>query len=81
MDSLNHDNQADVIEAFNSTSRYLDDLLNTLNIDKGMTNQMYPTELQLHKANTTYTEAAAPCLDLHLSIVIKFVSSITKTCP
>ena len=30
MDSHNHDNQADV-EAFNSTSRYLDDLLN---IDK-----------------------------------------------
>ena len=28
MDSLNHDNQADVIEAFNSTSRYPDDLLN-----------------------------------------------------
>ena len=28
MDSLNHDNQADVIEAFNSTSRYLDGLLN-----------------------------------------------------
>ena len=27
MNSLNHDNQADVIEAFNSTSRYLDDLL------------------------------------------------------
>ena len=24
----NHDNQTDVIEAFNSTSRYLDDLLN-----------------------------------------------------
>ena len=28
MDSLNHDNLADVIKAFNSTSRYLDDLLN-----------------------------------------------------
>ena len=28
MHSLNHANQADVIEAFNSTSRYLDDLLN-----------------------------------------------------
>ena len=27
MDSLNHDNQADVIEAFYSTYRYLDDLL------------------------------------------------------
>ena len=26
MDYFNHDNQADVIEAFNSTSRYLDDL-------------------------------------------------------
>ena len=25
----NHDNQADVIKAFNSTTRYLDDLLNT----------------------------------------------------
>ena len=24
MDSINHDNQADAIEAFNSTSRYLD---------------------------------------------------------
>ena len=28
LDSFNHDNQADVIKAFNSTSRYLDDLLN-----------------------------------------------------
>ena len=28
MDSLNQDNQAYVIEAFNSTCRYLDDLLN-----------------------------------------------------
>ena len=28
MDSLNHDSQADVFEAFNLTSRYLDDLLN-----------------------------------------------------
>ena len=31
MDSLNHDNRADVIEAFNSTSRYIDDLLNIYN--------------------------------------------------
>ena len=27
MDSLKHDNQADVIEAFNLTSRYHDDIL------------------------------------------------------
>ena len=28
MDTLNHNNQADVTEALNSTSRYLNDLLN-----------------------------------------------------
>ena len=40
MDSLNHDNQADVIKAFNSTSRYLDDLLNIDNpYFEGMFNQ------------------------------------------
>ena len=58
MDSLDHDNQTDVIEAFNSTSRYLDDLLN---IDdpyfEGMVNQIYPPELQLNKANISGTEA------------------------
>ena len=31
-DSLSPENQADIIEAFNSTSRYLDDLLNIDNI-------------------------------------------------
>ena len=45
MDSLNDDNQADVIEAFNSTSRYLDDLLNIV-IDNPyfevMVSQVYP---------------------------------------
>ena len=58
MDSLNHDNQADVIEAFNSTSRYLDDLLNIDNpYFEGMVNQIYPSELQLNKANISDTEA------------------------
>ena len=33
MTSLSGDNQADIIEAFDSTSRYLDDLLN---IDKSL---------------------------------------------
>ena len=32
MMSLSRENQADIIEAFNSTSRYLDDLLNIDNI-------------------------------------------------
>ena len=74
MDSLNHDNQADVIEAFNSTSRYLDDLLNIDNpYFEGMVNQIYPPELQLNKANISDTEA--PFLDLHLSVSNGFVSS------
>ena len=74
MDSLNHDNPADVIEAFNSTSRYLDDLLNIDNpYFEGMVNQIYPSELQLNKANISDTEA--PFLDLHLSVANGFVSS------
>ena len=74
MDSLNHDNQADVIEAFNSTSRYLNDLLNIDNpYFEGMVNQIYPPELQLNKANISDTEA--PFLDLHLSVANGFVSS------
>ena len=32
MKSLSPENQADIVEAFNSTSRYLDDLLNIDNI-------------------------------------------------
>ena len=73
MDSLNHDNQADVIEAFNSTSRYLDDLLNIDNpYFEGMVNQIYASELQLNKANISDTEA--PFLDLHLSVANGFVS-------
>ena len=58
MTSLSGDNQADIIEAFNSTSRYLDDLLNTDNpYFEGMVNQIYPSELQLNKANTSDAEA------------------------
>ena len=38
-----------------------------------MVKQIYPTELQLNKANNTDTEA--PFLDLHLSIANGFVSS------
>ena len=68
------DNQADVIKEFNSTSRYLDDLLNIDNpYFEGMVNQIYPSELQLNKANTSDT--VPPFLDLHLSISNGFVSS------
>ena len=44
--SLSENNQTDIIEAFNSTSRYSDDLLN-INIPyfEQMVGQIYPTEL------------------------------------
>ena len=74
MTSLSDVKQAEIIEAFKSTSRYLDDLLNINNpYFEGMVNRIYPPELQLNKANTSDTEA--PFLDLHLSISNGFVSS------
>ena len=67
MMSLSDDKQADVIDAFNTTSRYLDDILNINNAYfDNMVSQIYPSELQLNKANTSDTKAAF--LDLHLSI-------------
>ena len=63
-----------LIEAFNSTSRYLDDLLNIDNPNfEQMVGQIYPTELQLNKAN--YFDTEAPFLDLKFSITNGIVSS------
>ena len=60
--------------SFNSTSRYLDDLLNIDNIHfEHMVHRIYPTELQLNKANASDTEAAF--LDLNLSIHNDIVST------
>ena len=72
--SLSEDTQSDVIEAFHSTSRYLDDLLNTdNNFFDSMVNRIYPSELQLNKANISDTEASF--LDLHLPISDGFVKT------
>ena len=69
MKSLSRENQADIIEAFNSTSRYLDDLLNIDNIYfNQMVDWIYPTELQFNRANSFDTEA--PFLDLNLCISV-----------
>ena len=74
MMSLSDDKQADFIDAFNTTSRYLDDILNINNdyLDN-MVSQIYPSELQLNKANTSDTKAAF--LDLYLSISNDIVST------
>ena len=57
MMSLSEAKQADIIDAFNTTSRCLDDLLNIDNVYfDSMVSQIYPSELQLNKANTSDTE-------------------------
>ena len=74
MTSLSDVKQAEIIEAFKSTSKYLEDLLNIDNpYFEGMVNRIYSPELQLNKANTSDNEA--PVLDLHLSISNGYVSS------
>ena len=74
--SLSDNNQTDIIEDLNSTSRYLDDLLNIDNpYFEQRVGQIYPTELQLNKANSSDTEA--PFLDLNLSITNGIFSSKT----
>ena len=57
--SLSVDKQADVIDAFNTTSRYLDYVLNINNVYfDNMVNQIYTAELPLNKTNTSVTKAA-----------------------
>ena len=74
MMSISDDKQADVIDAFNTTSRYLDDILNINNVYfENMVSQIYASELQLNKASASDTEAAF--LDLRLSVSNDIVST------
>ena len=67
MKSFLREHQADIVEAFNSTSRYLGNLLNIDNIHfEHMADPKYQAELLSNKANPSYTEA--PFLDLKLSL-------------
>ena len=79
MMSLSYDKQADIIDAFNTTSRYLDDILNINNVYfDNKVSQIYPSELQLNKANTSGKESAF--LDLHLSISNDISTKIYDKC-
>ena len=65
--SLSPASQGEIIDAFNNTSRYLDDILNIDNpFFAHMVTNIYPPELTLNKAKSSDTVAAF--LDLHLSI-------------
>ena len=53
MTSLSDDIEVDIIEAFTSTSRYLDDLLNIDNpYFEEMVNQIYPSVQKLNEIGT-----------------------------
>ena len=59
MMSLSDDKQAGVIDAFDTTSRYLDDILNINYVYfDDIVSQIHTSELQLNKANTSDTEVA-----------------------
>ena len=67
--ALSNDNKADIIEAFNSSSGYLDDLLNIDNrYFEGTVNQIYPPELKLDKAYTSDSEV--PFLDRSFRLLL-----------
>ena len=81
MMSLPGDKQADVIDAFNTTSRYVDDILNINNVYfNNMVSQIYPSEPQLNKANASDNEAAfldIICQFLMLLFLPKFMINVT----
>ena len=59
MQSPSKEKRYDLVDAFNSTSRYLDDLLNIDNIhSEHMVHRIYPAELQLN--HTTQKSFASP---------------------
>ena len=73
MMSLSEERQSEVIEAFSSTSSNLNDLLHIDNkYFDGLVCQIYLSELQLDKADSS--EREAPFLDLHLSVLDGFIS-------
>ena len=73
MISLSDDKQTNIIDAFNTTSRYLNDILDINNdyFDK-LVSQILPSKLQFNKANTSDTKDAY--FNLHFSISYDIVS-------
>ena len=64
MKSLFDEKQADIIDALNTTSRYLGDILNINNVYfDTMVSQIYPSVLQLNKANTSHTKVSTKIYD------------------
>ena len=88
MMSLSDDKHADIIDAFNTTSRYLDNNSNINNVCfDNMVRQIYHSELQLNKANTSDTEDRFLDLPLYrfmilavfLNLYFSFSNNIVST--
>ena len=74
MVSLSDDKLTDIIDALDTTSRYLDDILNINNVYfDNFVSQIYLTELQINKTSTSDTEAAF--LDLLKFVNFKWYST------
>ena len=72
--SLNSDSESTIIDNFNNTCRYLDDIFNIDNpMFSNYISNIYPPELTLNKANEDDTHASF--LDLDLSIINNTISS------
>ena len=72
MMSRSDDKQADIIDASNSASNYLDEILNINYVSSdNMIRQIYPSKLQLNKANTSDTKTALfwTCICLFLMML------------
>ena len=76
MASRSYNKEAEIIQAFNSTFRYVDDLINIDNsYNEGIVGRINPTELQLNKANAS--DIKPPFLDfLYLFQIDLFLSII-----
>ena len=79
--SLFDDKQAGIIVAVNSTSRYLDDILNSYNVYfDNMVTQIYPPEPQRNKAYTSDTRPRFQTCICHFLMILflpKFMIKVT----
>ena len=68
MSNLHKSKRYDLINMFNDTSRYLDDIftIDNLELEKHIPD-IYPTELQLNKANTS--DQKNSFLDLNINVI------------
>ena len=76
MSNLHKSKQCDLIDMFNDTSRYLDDIftINNPEFEKHIPD-IYRTERQLNKANTSDKETSF--LNLNIKVAVMFIPSFT----